>query len=109
MIGRGVEIETDPKLLRPTDEPIIYGDSSRLKAHTGWEQQYDLRTTITDMVDYLRTKKSCKMTLARRTLFGLELINDDSFDATIDSMMQFSTQYDAAAGKVSTAVHTECG
>ncbi len=39
------------------------------------------------------------MTLARRTLFGLELINDDSFDATIDSMMQFSTQYDAAAGK----------
>ena len=56
VIGRGVEIETDPKLLRPTDEPIIYGDSSRLKAHTGWEQQYDLRTTITDMVDYLRTK-----------------------------------------------------
>jgi GDP-4-dehydro-6-deoxy-D-mannose reductase len=56
VIGRKVEIEVDPKLLRPTDEPIIYGDSSRLKAHTGWEQQYDLRTTITDMVAYLRTK-----------------------------------------------------
>lgn len=55
-IGRKVETETDPALLRPTDEPIIFGDSARLKADTGWEQQYELSVTIRDMIDYLRTK-----------------------------------------------------
>lgn len=48
--------EVDPALLRPTDEPIIFGDSSRLKRDTGWRQQYDLSATIRDMVDYLRNK-----------------------------------------------------
>ncbi len=48
--------EVDPALLRPTDEPIIYGDSTKLKNDTGWEQQYSLETTIQDMIDYLRKK-----------------------------------------------------
>jgi len=55
-IGRKVETEVDQALLRPTDEPIIFGDSSKLKRDTGWEQQYDLSTTIKDMIDYLRIK-----------------------------------------------------
>jgi GDP-4-dehydro-6-deoxy-D-mannose reductase len=42
--------------LRPTDEPIIYGDSSKLKNDTGWEQQYPLEQTIKDMIDYIRNK-----------------------------------------------------
>lgn len=55
-MGMQLPYEVDPKLLRPTDEPIIYGDSSKLKKDTGWEQQYDLATTIRDMIDYLRSK-----------------------------------------------------
>lgn len=55
-MGLKLEFEVDPKLLRPTDEPIIYGDSSRLKKDTGWEQQYELAVTIKDMIDYLRSK-----------------------------------------------------
>ncbi len=55
-MGIQLPYEVDPKLLRPTDEPIIYGDSSKLKKDTGWEQQYDLATTIRDMIDYLRSK-----------------------------------------------------
>jgi GDP-4-dehydro-6-deoxy-D-mannose reductase len=55
-IGIKLNIETDPALLRPTDEPIIYGDSSRLKNHTGWQQQYSLEQTIDDMLRYLREK-----------------------------------------------------
>lgn len=51
-----LEFEVDEKLLRPTDEPIIYGDSSKLKADTGWKQEYDLHTTIKDMIDYLRNR-----------------------------------------------------
>ena len=48
------EFEVDEALLRPTDEPIIYGDSAKLKKDTGWEQKYELKTTIQDMIDYLR-------------------------------------------------------
>ncbi len=55
-MGISLPYEVDPTLLRPTDEPIIYGDSSKLKKDTGWEQQYDLATTIRDMIDYLRSK-----------------------------------------------------
>ena len=56
-IGMKLEIEVDQTLLRPTDEPIIYGDSSKLKNDTGWKQTYELKTTIKDMIEYLRMKK----------------------------------------------------
>ena len=53
-----VDIETklDPGLLRPTDEPIIFGDSTKLKICTGWKQQYSIEQTIIDMLDYWRKK-----------------------------------------------------
>ncbi len=48
--------EVDSTLLRPTDEKIIYGDSSKLTAATGWQQEIDLSQTIADMYDYWRSK-----------------------------------------------------
>ena len=47
---------TDQSLLRPTDEPIIYGDSTKLKHDTGWKQQFTLEETVTDMFEYLKRK-----------------------------------------------------
>jgi GDP-4-dehydro-6-deoxy-D-mannose reductase len=47
-------IEIDPKLLRPTDEPIIYGDSSKFKKETLWKQEIPLEKTLKDMLDYWR-------------------------------------------------------
>ncbi|MBI1192377.1 MAG: NAD-dependent epimerase/dehydratase family protein [Bacteroidetes bacterium] len=55
-IGRKLETRVNPKFLRPTDEPIIFGDSSRLKADTGWVQEYTLDQTVKDMIAYWRTK-----------------------------------------------------
>lgn len=55
-MGMHLPYEIDPALLRPTDEPIIFGDSSRLKKDTGWQQSYALETTIRDMIDYLRSR-----------------------------------------------------
>lgn len=46
--------EIDPSLLRPTDEKIICGDSTKLIAATGWQQHYTLENTITDMLEYWR-------------------------------------------------------
>lgn len=48
------EIIVDEKLIRPTDEKIIVGDISKLKEHTGWQQDIRLEQTISDMLDYWR-------------------------------------------------------
>ncbi len=53
-IGKQLPTQVDASLIRPTDEPIIYGNSDKLKNATQWEQTYDLKTTISDMIDYWR-------------------------------------------------------
>ncbi len=53
-IGHKFEIKIDKKLLRPTDERIIVGDVSKLKAHTGWRQLIPMEKTISDMIEYWR-------------------------------------------------------
>lgn len=49
-----IEVEFDQNLIRPTDEPAIFGDSSRLIARTGWKQEITLERTIEDMMNYWR-------------------------------------------------------
>lgn len=49
-----IAVETDPALLRPSDEKVIFGDSGRLEARTGWKQQVDIATTLGDMIAYWR-------------------------------------------------------
>ena len=51
-----IETETDKRLLRPTDEPVIFGDSTKLIKCTGWKQQYSLEQTIIDMLEYWRKR-----------------------------------------------------
>ena len=51
-----LSVQTDPALLRPSDEKVIFGDSSRLIAATGWQQQVTLQQTVSDMLDYWRGK-----------------------------------------------------
>lgn len=48
-------LEQDPKLIRSTDEAIIYGDSSKLKEVTGWQQEFTLEQTLKDMLNYWRS------------------------------------------------------
>ncbi len=47
-------IEQDKRLIRSTDEPIIYGDSSKFKKETGWSQEIPLEITLKDMLNYWR-------------------------------------------------------
>jgi GDP-4-dehydro-6-deoxy-D-mannose reductase len=56
IMDRQFDIEVDAALMRPTDEPIIYGDSSRLMRDTGWKQSYSLEQTLSDMIAYWREK-----------------------------------------------------
>jgi GDP-4-dehydro-6-deoxy-D-mannose reductase len=58
IIERKIQTTQDPSLMRSTDEPVIYGDSSRLIAQTGWSQQIPLKKTLEDMIAYWRWKMS---------------------------------------------------
>ena len=51
---RGIAARPDPSLFRPTDEPVIWGDSSKLATATGWAPQISLDQTIVDMFDFWR-------------------------------------------------------
>jgi GDP-4-dehydro-6-deoxy-D-mannose reductase len=35
--------------MRPADIPLIFGDNSKLRAHTGWSPQIPLRRTLQDV------------------------------------------------------------
>jgi len=54
LVNFNFEVEVDSKLLRPTDEPIIYGDSEKFKQDTGWKQEIPLEITLEDMLDHWR-------------------------------------------------------
>jgi len=49
------EVWQDPELLRPTDEPIIYGNSQKFQEATGWKQEIYLRDTLLDMLAHWRS------------------------------------------------------
>lgn len=51
-----VELVVDPMLLRPVDVPVFLGDSSRLRAVTGWEPEIPFNTTLADLLDHWRAR-----------------------------------------------------
>lgn len=47
----------DPALMRPSDEPVIFGSTARLHAATGWRPQVALRDTLRAVLDYERVAR----------------------------------------------------
>jgi GDP-4-dehydro-6-deoxy-D-mannose reductase len=59
LIGRSrtpIRIEMDPERLRPSDNPVIAGDRSRIGAETGWEPKISIQQTLDDLLDYWRAE-----------------------------------------------------
>lgn len=50
------EIKVVDHLKRPYDEPIIWGDSSKLVRATGWKPKIPIDKTIEDILEFWRTK-----------------------------------------------------
>jgi GDP-4-dehydro-6-deoxy-D-mannose reductase len=48
--GSDVPLKQDPDKMRPSDNPVIYGDASKLRDATGWEPQIGLDTTLADVI-----------------------------------------------------------
>lgn len=49
-----IEVEVAQDLIRPSDEPIIVGDSTKLRDHTGWKPNISIEQTLEDMINYWR-------------------------------------------------------
>lgn len=47
-----IDVETDPNLFRPADNPIICCDNSLIKEKLGWSCRYDIFETIKNIYDY---------------------------------------------------------
>lgn len=50
------EIRQDPSRLRPSDVPVLVGDSTKFRKQTGWEPQIPYEQTLSDMLNYWRMK-----------------------------------------------------
>lgn len=51
-----INIKTDPARLRPSDVPILIGDSSKFRQQTGWQPQIPFEKTMSDLMEYWRNK-----------------------------------------------------
>ena len=51
-----ISIEVAPELLRPTDEPIIVGDNTRLREQVGWQPAMPIEKTLEDMLSHCRER-----------------------------------------------------
>jgi GDP-4-dehydro-6-deoxy-D-mannose reductase len=50
------EVVADPTRLRPSDEPILVGDNSKLKAATGWEPAISIEEIVAEIMSYWRER-----------------------------------------------------
>lgn len=50
------EIEQEASLMRPQDEPVIAGDTTKFRAISGWTQRVDLSDTLSEMMVWWRER-----------------------------------------------------
>jgi GDP-4-dehydro-6-deoxy-D-mannose reductase len=51
-----LQVQVDPARLRPADEPILLGDTTKLRRDTGWQPQVPLRESLRRILDYWRER-----------------------------------------------------
>jgi GDP-4-dehydro-6-deoxy-D-mannose reductase len=56
MSTSAIMVTVDPSRLRPSDDPVIVGDRSRIAAETGWAPEIPIERTLRDLLDYWRRK-----------------------------------------------------
>ena len=49
-----IDIQLDPSRLRPSDNPVIAGDRSRIGAEAGWTPAIPIERTLDDLLNYWR-------------------------------------------------------
>jgi GDP-4-dehydro-6-deoxy-D-mannose reductase len=54
-----IRIEVDPERMRPNDQPIAVGDSSRARALLQWKPVIPWEQTVVDVLNYQRERAKC--------------------------------------------------
>lgn len=55
-------VEPDPARMRPSDNPTVLGNHTRITADTGWEPQIPIEQTLRDVLQYWRTETDRRST-----------------------------------------------
>ena len=50
------KVKQDPKRMRPSDVPILYGDNRKFVQETGWKNEIPFEVTLKDLLNYWRNK-----------------------------------------------------
>jgi len=53
--GVDVKVEEDPSRLRPSDVPVLEGDSTKFIKDTGWKPEIPFEQTLKDLLDFWRS------------------------------------------------------
>ncbi len=56
LANKKIKVKQDPKRMRPVDLPIYVGNNKKLVEATGWTQKYTIDDTLSDVIDYWRSK-----------------------------------------------------
>jgi GDP-4-dehydro-6-deoxy-D-mannose reductase len=56
LAGAELELVPDPELMRPVDVPVVRGDPAKLHTATGWKPEFDLDTTLGDVLGQWRER-----------------------------------------------------
>ncbi|HDP69322.1 MAG TPA: SDR family oxidoreductase [Actinobacteria bacterium] len=51
-----IKVEQDPARMRPSDVPVLIGDSSKFREKTGWQPEISFEKTLKDTLDYWRER-----------------------------------------------------
>jgi GDP-4-dehydro-6-deoxy-D-mannose reductase len=51
-----VEVKQDPARMRPSDVPLLVGDSSKFRKKTGWKPTIAYEKTLEDTLNYWRER-----------------------------------------------------
>jgi GDP-4-dehydro-6-deoxy-D-mannose reductase len=54
--GAEVDVSVEPDRFRPSDVPLLIGDNSKFKRHTGWRPEIPFEQTLSDILDYWRER-----------------------------------------------------
>jgi len=61
-------VVVDPRRLRPSDVPVLCGDSTKVRRETGWHPEISLDRTLEDLLNYWREKLTTDITGGSRLL-----------------------------------------
>lgn len=51
-----ITVQQDPARLRPSDNPVVVGDATRIAVETGWRPEIPIETTLADLLTWWRTQ-----------------------------------------------------